>query len=104
MAYFGLKKSAEILVDASPFGLGAMLTQHGRVVCYASRALKDVESRYSQTERSIRCGKISYISIMAPHSASSPITSPYWESSAAASLHQPASISRDYALCHTNIL
>ena len=51
MAYFDPKKSTEILVDASPFGLGAMLTQHGRVVCYASRALTDVESRYSQTER-----------------------------------------------------
>ena len=63
MAYFDLKKLTEILVDASPFGLGAMLTQHGRVVCYASRALIDMESRYSQTERSIRCGKISYIPI-----------------------------------------
>ncbi|GFO01889.1 transposon ty3-g Gag-Pol polyprotein, partial [Plakobranchus ocellatus] len=51
MAYFDPKKQTDILVDASPCGLGAMITQEGRVICYASRALTDVESRYSQTER-----------------------------------------------------
>ncbi|GFR87771.1 retrovirus-related Pol polyprotein from [Elysia marginata] len=51
MACFDPKKEAEILVDASPYGLGAILTQQGKVVCYASRALTDVETRYSQTER-----------------------------------------------------
>ena len=48
------------MVDASPHGVGAILTQiqptkDGRrdahIVAYASRALDDVESRYSQTER-----------------------------------------------------
>ncbi|RUS85862.1 hypothetical protein EGW08_006346 [Elysia chlorotica] len=51
MAYFNPKIHTEILVDASPCGLGAMLTQQGRVICYASRALTDTEARYSQTER-----------------------------------------------------
>jgi len=51
MAYFDPNKPIDILVDASPVGLGAMLTQDGRVVAFASRALSDVESRYSQTER-----------------------------------------------------
>ncbi|GFO11778.1 transposon ty3-g Gag-Pol polyprotein [Plakobranchus ocellatus] len=51
MAYFDPRKATEIMVDASPHGLGAMLIQEGRVVSYASRSLTDVESRYSQTER-----------------------------------------------------
>jgi hypothetical protein len=42
-------------VDASPVGLGAVLThvQHGNDVpiCYASRSLTACERRYSQTER-----------------------------------------------------
>ena len=51
MAYFDPTKPIEIFVDASPFGLGAMLVQSHKVISYASRALTDVESRYSQTER-----------------------------------------------------
>ncbi|GFR84453.1 Pol polyprotein [Elysia marginata] len=51
IAYFDPKKETEILVDASPCGLGAILTQQGKIVCYAGRALTDVETRYSQTER-----------------------------------------------------
>ena len=56
--YFDPNKEIEVVVDASPVGLGAMLTQcgkHGvtppRVVSYASRSLTDVEQRYSQIER-----------------------------------------------------
>ena len=49
--YFDPTKHSTLLVDASPTGLGAILTQEGRVISYASRALSDVESRYSQTER-----------------------------------------------------
>ncbi|CAB4038291.1 Hypothetical predicted protein [Paramuricea clavata] len=45
----------QLRVDASPFALGAILTQtHGdksRPVTYASRTLTAVERRYSQTER-----------------------------------------------------
>ena len=45
----------EFRVDASPFGLGAILTQsygdETRSVAYASRTLTQVEKPYSQTER-----------------------------------------------------
>lgn len=51
MVYFDQNKLSEVLVDASPVGLGAILTQDGRVVSYASRALTDMEQRYSQTDR-----------------------------------------------------
>ena len=50
-AYFDMQKEIEIVVDASPVGLAALLVQEERVVIYASRALRCVEARYSQTER-----------------------------------------------------
>ena len=50
-AYFEVGKDIEVVVDASPVGLAALLVQEGRVVSYASRSLSDVETRYSQTER-----------------------------------------------------
>ena len=51
MAYFDSGKPTELIVDASRTGLGAILTQNGKVVCYASRALTATEQRYSQTDR-----------------------------------------------------
>ena len=51
IAYFNQSEATEVIVDASPVGLGAVLTQKNKVVAYASRALTAVESRYSQTER-----------------------------------------------------
>ena len=56
MAYFDFHSSTELIVDASPVGLGAVLTQHNSrgatsVIALASRALSPVEQRYSQTER-----------------------------------------------------
>ena len=55
LAYFDIKKETLIYTDASPVGLGAILIQYHdgspRVVCYASRALTDVETRYMQTEK-----------------------------------------------------
>ena len=51
MTYFDPTKSIDIYVDASPVGLCAILTQNDKVLAYGSRALKDVETRYSQTER-----------------------------------------------------
>ena len=57
MAYFDMNKETNLYVDASPFGLSAILMQKDdhedslRTVAYGSRSLTDVESRYSQTER-----------------------------------------------------
>ena len=54
-AYFDISAETEVIVDASPVGLGAMLAQvqdnEKSVICYASRILTDVERRYSQTEK-----------------------------------------------------
>ena len=56
--YFDPTTETEVIVDASPVGLAAIMTQKepniegpGRVIAYASRALTDVERRYCQTER-----------------------------------------------------
>ena len=49
--YYDSRKQTEIIVDASPVDVGAILTQEGKPVAYASRSLTDVEQRYSQTER-----------------------------------------------------
>ena len=55
MAYFDPNRETELIVDASPVGLGAILLQKNKekkhIIAYASRALSDVERRYSQTER-----------------------------------------------------
>ena len=57
MAYFDPDKNTEVTTDASPWGLSAILSQKTpgqddrKVVAYVSRALSDVEKRYSQTER-----------------------------------------------------
>ena len=56
MKYFSSSHKTELIVDASPVGLGAILTQvtaegGTNIVAYASRSLTDCESRYSQTKR-----------------------------------------------------
>ncbi|XP_041453694.1 uncharacterized protein K02A2.6-like [Lytechinus variegatus] len=55
IAHFVTGADTQLRVDASPVGLGAILTQtvNGitRPVAYASRTLSDVERRYSQTEK-----------------------------------------------------
>ncbi|XP_022788169.1 uncharacterized protein K02A2.6-like [Stylophora pistillata] len=55
MAYFKVGCRTRIIADASPVGLGAVLTQQQggmwRVVSYASRNLTDVERRYCQMEK-----------------------------------------------------
>ena len=56
LAYFQQDAETELVVDASPVGLGAVLMQRQtdglfQPVEYASRSLTDVEQRYSQTER-----------------------------------------------------
>ena len=57
VSFFDVSKETELIVDASPVGLGAMLVQYDKkrnpsVVAYGSRALTSVEMRYkSQLER-----------------------------------------------------
>lgn len=51
MTYFNRSLQIDILVDASPVEIGAIISQNQQTIAYASRALTDVESRYSQTER-----------------------------------------------------
>ena len=59
MAYFDTTKETMVTVDASPVGVSAILSQRtegkddDKVVAYASRALTDVEKRYSQTQRKL---------------------------------------------------
>ena len=56
LAYYNPNADTRIIVDASPYGLGGILVQQQedgnyKPVYYGSRALTDVETRYSQTER-----------------------------------------------------
>ena len=51
LAYFDPNKHTEIHMDASPVAISAVLSQNGRIVQFASRALSAVEQKYSQTER-----------------------------------------------------
>ena len=51
MSYFDPTKETTLCVDASPVGLAGILSQNGKIIAYASRALSPVEQRYSQTER-----------------------------------------------------
>ena len=57
MAYFDKDKVTCVTVDASPVGVSAILSQktkdknNEKVVAYASRALTEVEKRFSQTEK-----------------------------------------------------
>ncbi|XP_064642786.1 uncharacterized protein LOC135497049 [Lineus longissimus] len=51
LAYYDPKQPVTLEVDASQKGLGAALLQHGRPVAFASKALSDTQSRYSNIER-----------------------------------------------------
>jgi hypothetical protein len=57
-AYFDKDLKTQLTVDASPVGLGAVLTQYDtnkpeekKIVTYISRTLSEVERRYSQIEK-----------------------------------------------------
>ena len=56
MAFYNPEHKSLVTVDASPVDLGAILSQfdkdgNERIVAYASRALTQVEQKYSQTEK-----------------------------------------------------
>ena len=51
IAYFDPRKDISLIEDASPVGLGALLKQDDKIIAYASKALTDVERRYSQTDK-----------------------------------------------------
>ena len=55
LGYYDKDAETRVITDASPVGLGAVLTKKKqgefRVIMYASRSLTEVECRYSQTER-----------------------------------------------------
>ncbi|XP_055847378.1 uncharacterized protein K02A2.6-like [Episyrphus balteatus] len=55
LGYFDVKDRTQLIVDASPIGLGAVLIQlkesDPRVISYASKSLSDIEKRYAQTEK-----------------------------------------------------
>ena len=56
LAYFNKTAHTQVIADASPVGLGAVLVQRQedgnyRPVYYAARSLSEVERRYSQTEK-----------------------------------------------------
>ena len=55
LAFFDLSAETLLYTDASPVGLGCVLVQVqngvNRVICYASKALTQVEKRYCQTEK-----------------------------------------------------
>ena len=53
LTYFDVNKPLTIQCDASEKGLGAVLLQDGRPVAYASRALREVETRYAQIEKEL---------------------------------------------------
>ena len=51
MSFYDPHMHTTLVVDGSPFGLGAILTQYGKPIAYAGRSLTAVEKRYSQFER-----------------------------------------------------
>lgn len=51
LAYYKPTEVLEIQCDSSQSGLGAALMQNGHPIAYASRALAETESRYTQIEK-----------------------------------------------------
>ena len=57
LGYFDKDTPTQVIANASPVGLGAVLTQKQkngpRVICYASSSLTDTEGRHLQTEKEV---------------------------------------------------
>ena len=68
LAYFNPKAETEVVTDASPYGLGAVIAQkqpcgNFKPVSYASRSLSSVERRYSQIERELLLLLVIYLTL-----------------------------------------
>ena len=50
LQFYDVDKPVTIQCDASGKGLGAVMLQDNKPVCYASRALTDIETRYAPIE------------------------------------------------------
>ena len=53
LTYFDQEKETTIHVDASGRGLGAVLTQNGKPIAFASKSLTETEQRYANIEREL---------------------------------------------------
>ena len=53
LCYYDVSKPVTVQCNASQSGLGAVLLQDGQLLCYASRALTDTESRHAQIEKEL---------------------------------------------------
>lgn len=55
LGYYDVNDRTQLIVDASPVGLGAVLIQINnlgpRKISFAIKSLSDVEKRYAQTEK-----------------------------------------------------
>lgn len=55
LGYYNVRDRTQVIADASPVGLGAVLLQYDdqgpRIISYASRSLTNVERKYAQTEK-----------------------------------------------------
>lgn len=55
LGYYDVQDATQVIADASPVGLGAVLVQNNakgpRIIAYGNRTLTDCERRYSQTEK-----------------------------------------------------
>ncbi len=53
LAYFDPHKELRLQVDASKYGLGAVLMQDGRPIAYSSKSLSESEINYAQIEKEL---------------------------------------------------
>ncbi|XP_038867865.1 carnosine synthase 1-like [Salvelinus namaycush] len=53
LAYYDPNKELRLQVDASKYGLGAVLLQEGKPIGYASKSLTDCEINYAQIEKEL---------------------------------------------------
>ncbi|GBN03030.1 hypothetical protein AVEN_181050-1 [Araneus ventricosus] len=53
LAFFDPKVESEIVVDASPFGLGAVLQEIGKPIAFASSTLTSTQRNYAHIEKEL---------------------------------------------------